>query len=307
MAQSLAHKFGQIVGEVLEAAIGPLLREAANQYQLYLDQKGLRPARLGKRKVSWIDRHGNVHDLDYVMERGGTAEHVGIPVAFIESAWRRYTKHSRNKAQEIQGAILPLRETHHRAAPFMGVVLGGEFTKGSLDQLASLGFCVLHFPLNNVIEAFATVGVDANWSENTSEAEFEQKIRQWNHVPQDQKHRVAEALITKRRRYVQRFIRELERSITRQVASIRILPLHGTALECSSIKHAIEVLSAYDEGHNSHPVIKYEISLQYNNGDKIEGHFENRLDALQFLEQYQGPNFRPITGFRQVRKKSQPQ
>ena len=45
---------------------------------------------------------GNVHDLDYVFEQGGTEATIGQPKAFIEIAWRRYTKHSRNKAQEIQ-------------------------------------------------------------------------------------------------------------------------------------------------------------------------------------------------------------
>ncbi|MEW6529677.1 MAG: hypothetical protein AB1473_02500 [Thermodesulfobacteriota bacterium] len=145
MAESPAHKFGQIIGDTLEAAIEPLLKRVAEEHGLYLDRKGRRPARKG-RKLSWKDQHGNVHDLDYVLERGGTPRKIGVPVAFIEAAWRRYTKHSRNKAQEIQGAILPLKETHYRAAPFVGVVLAGEFTQGSLEQLRSLGFSILYFP-----------------------------------------------------------------------------------------------------------------------------------------------------------------
>src|SRR6266496_2406164 len=136
MAQSPAHRFGQIVGDVLEAAIRPLLKQFAKEHGLYLDMKGDRPCRRG-RKCSWLDLNGNVHDLDFVLERGGSAKKVGMPVAFIETAWRRYTKHSRNKAQEIQGAILPLAETHRSSAPSVGVILAGVFTEGALAQLQS--------------------------------------------------------------------------------------------------------------------------------------------------------------------------
>lgn len=78
MAESLAHKFGQIIGNVLEAAIEPALREFAVEHGLYLDKKGHRPARAGK-KVTWTDRYGNAHDLDYVLERDGTDNHIGKP------------------------------------------------------------------------------------------------------------------------------------------------------------------------------------------------------------------------------------
>ena len=107
MAISPGHKFGQLIGEVLEQAIEPILCEFAKKQGLYLDKKGPRPARVGQ-KVCWTDLNGNKHDLDFVIEREGSRDRVGVPVAFIEAAWRRYTKHSRNKAQEIQGAILPL-------------------------------------------------------------------------------------------------------------------------------------------------------------------------------------------------------
>ncbi len=117
MAQSPTHRFGQIIGEVLEKAVEPLLQEVALRYGLYLDKKGSRPARAGN-KVTWRDLYGNAHDLDFVLEKGGTPWRQGLPIAFIETAWRRYTEHSSNKAQEIQGAIIPLVETYqHLASP----------------------------------------------------------------------------------------------------------------------------------------------------------------------------------------------
>src|SRR3972149_4853370 len=118
MAESPAHKFGQVIGGVLESGIRPQLEEFCHQQGLYLDhQHKDRPARRG-RKVTWADDYGNAHDLDFVIEREGTDQTIGQPVAFIEVAWRRYTKHSRNKAQEIQGAILPLAEKYRWNNPF---------------------------------------------------------------------------------------------------------------------------------------------------------------------------------------------
>jgi hypothetical protein len=292
MAESPAHKFGQIIGDTLEAAIEPLLRKVAQEHGLYLDRKGRRPARKGK-KVSWKDQHGNVHDLDYVLERGGTPRKIGVPVAFIESAWRRYTKHSRNKAQEIQGAILPLRETHHRAAPFVGVVLAGEFTEGSLEQLRSLGFSILYFPYKTVIKAFAGAGIDARSTENTPDAEFARKVKQWGALSKRRKAAVAQSLLKQEIDEVTKFIDGLTRTITRQLSSIRVLPLHGTPIDCTSIEEAIKFIIGYEEAANSHPVVRYEISVRYNNGDAIVAQFIDKEDGLYFLRQFQGPELTP--------------
>ncbi|MGH7794385.1 MAG: hypothetical protein ACREQ2_05755 [Candidatus Binatia bacterium] len=72
MALSPAHRFGQIIGEILEAAIFSLLQKIADQNKLFLDHKGPRSARGKNRKVTWKDSKGNTHDLDYVMEKGGS-------------------------------------------------------------------------------------------------------------------------------------------------------------------------------------------------------------------------------------------
>ena len=45
MAVSPSHKFGQIIGDVLEAAILPMLSAFASKHGLYLDKKGPRRTR----------------------------------------------------------------------------------------------------------------------------------------------------------------------------------------------------------------------------------------------------------------------
>ena len=154
MAKSPAHKLGQIIGDELEAVVRRPLQRLADDFGLYLDHKHPRPARGDKRKVAWTDSYGNTHDLDYVLEEAGSEDTLGHPRAFIEIAWRRYTKHSRNKTQEIQGAVLPLAEKYARRAPFLGAVLAGDFTEGAREQLRSHGFRVAYIPYETIVEAF---------------------------------------------------------------------------------------------------------------------------------------------------------
>jgi hypothetical protein len=209
MAEAKGHKFGQSLGEWCEHAIEPLLQEFATRHGLYLDKKGPRPARKG-RKVQWLDGYGNAHDLDYVLERGGTDERIGTPVAIIESAWRRYTKHSRNKAQEIQGAVLPIRDHHRFAAPFVGCFLAGVYTAGALGQLRSLGFHLLYFDYATIVQAFKTVGIDARFDEATTDAEFAEKQSKWAALTAKRRAKVWTKLLDLNKDQVLAFMVELE-------------------------------------------------------------------------------------------------
>jgi hypothetical protein len=283
MAESLSHKFGQIIGELLESALEPYLHKFAKKHKLYLDKKGKRKARSGK-KVSWMDENGNKHDLDFVLERGGTDAKIGTPVAFIESAWRRYTKHSRNKVQEIQSAILPLANKYKSFSPFVGVVLAGFFTETALTQLKSLGFGVLYFPYETVITAFSKYGIDANFDEKTSEADFGLKIDGWNDLPN--KEDVAKELLNLNKKDINGFFKLLSASVSRFIERIIILPLHGQELVANNVAEAIALFEKYSENKQKLPLAKYEIIIRYNTGDKIEAIFKNRKDSIKFLETY---------------------
>lgn len=287
MAESPTHKWGQIIGqEFLEVAMDPLLRETATRHGLFMDMKGARPARTGK-KITWEDLYGNTHDLDFVFERGGSPDQVGDPVAFIETAWRRYTKHSRNKAQEIQGAVLPLVTTHQRHAPFIGVVLAGEWTEGAITQLKSLGFRVLYFSYGAIVAAFRTVGIDADFGEDTANAECKRKIARWDALKAADRAKLAENLLTANAADVKTFMDSLEKAITRQIEVIRVLPLHGIAVEAVTVEGAIESIEGYDESTPAaKPIARYEIQIRYNNADAINAVYSSKEDAIAFLRSF---------------------
>lgn len=298
MAEAAGHKFGQAIGDYCEAAIGPLLADFAKKHGLYLDKKGVRPARKGK-KLRWVDKYGSHHDLDFVLERGGTARKIGTPVAFIESAWRRYTKHSRNKAQEIQGALLPIRELHQFSKPFLGCVLVGEYTPPAIGQLENLGFHVLYFQYDTVIQAFKVVGVDVSYDEKTPDDVIRGKHRDWEAVSDKRKLLVWEKLVELNAsgdRGVRGFMESLEKAVARQIVAVRVTPLHGVDTDFVTIQQAVEFVVAYDEFRESGPLVRYEIQIRYNNGDKINAEFQEKGTTIDFLKAYLSGNWTPAEG-----------
>lgn len=294
MAQSPAHRWGQIIGNLLEDAVGPVLQEFAQIHGLYLDRKGERPARATKELI-WVDTFGNKHRLDYVLERAGSASQVGVPVAFIEIAWRRYTKHSKNKVQEIQSAIEPLLTMHREVAPFFGAILGGVFTAESLTQLRSHNCTVLYFPYQTVLDAFARLGIDAATEEDMPDAEIAQKVRAWEALPANQQQEVAHALLELKAGPAQEFVDQLRAAVERQIESVQILALHGIVRDFASVPDAVSFI----EGYNSQPVAlpfsKYEIHIRFSDGSHIEATFMNQAAATQFLRRYLPPPIRPAT------------
>jgi hypothetical protein len=283
MAESPAHRFGQMIGELLESVIRPQLEDFCTIQGLYLDhQKRDRPARSGK-KVSWTDQYGNIHDLDFVIEREGTDYQIGRPVAFIESAWRRYTKHSRNKAQEIQGAILPLAEKYRWNNPFLGTVLAGVFTENSLDQLRSQGFQVLYFPYGSLIAAFQSEGIDIAFDESTPDDVFKNTASRIEETPPDKISSIRMHLVVANQTAIDSFFAALRQRLSRQVTRVVVVPLFGRVNEFTTIEDALRFLEIYAIYEGSAVFRKYEIRVEFSNGDKVEAFIEAKEKVKEFL------------------------
>jgi hypothetical protein len=291
MAESLAHRWGQIIGDGFEMFVRDILADVAKRHGLYLDFKRPRKVRKGQGKVTWQDGYGNKHDLDYVLEQGGTEDALGVPVAFIESAWRRYTKHSKNKAQEIEAAVIPVALTFSRHQPFCGAVLAGEFTRNALHQLESKGFGVLHIPYLSILAAFKELGIDASSNDGrggTTEKEFRAKIAQWKALRQPQAtHRLLAKLDTLHQREIAVFKKRLEASIIRLVVSVRLTVLRGHSVECidvaSAIAYLIEEEKTYPLREKGDERESFEVQIRFNTGAKIDASFPKRAEAIAFL------------------------
>ena len=291
MAESLAHKWGQCIGDALEIFVRNILGEVAQRHGLYLDYKRPRKTRGGQGKVTWQDGYGNKHDLDYVLERGRTEDTLGVPIACIESAWRRYTKHSKNKVQEIEAAVMPIALTFSRHQPFCGAVLAGEFTRNALQQLESKGFGVLHIPYDSILVAFKELGINASSEDGvggTTEDQFREKITKWQSLPQPQAtSRLLAKLYALHGREIADFKQRLETALNRQVTSVRLTVLRGHSVECSDIDSAIaylieeeKVARLREDGEQREA---FEVQVRFNTGAKIEATFPKRAEAIAFL------------------------
>jgi len=284
MAESPAHRFGQVIGELLESVILPQLETFCQTQRLYLDhQKRNRPARTSK-KVSWSDQYGNTHDLDFVIERDGTDQQIGRPLAFIETAWRRYTKHSRNKAQEIQGAILPLAEKYRWNNPFLGTVLAGVFTEGSLDQLRSLGFNVLYLPYDSLVAAFQSEGIDIAFDEDTKDIVFRRTTKQIEGSSPAIMKRICANLVHANQPAIDGFFEALNKRLGRHVTRVVIVPLYGRVNEFATLEDAIRFLDRHMIYEGSGEFRKYELRVEFSNGDKVEAFIEAKDKVKEFLD-----------------------
>ena len=288
VAKSPAHKLGQIIGDELEAVIRSPLQEMAEEFELYLDYKHARPVRGGRRKVAWQDSYGNVHDLDYVLEENGSEEQQGRPRAFIEIAWRRYTKHSRNKAQEIQGAVLPLAETYSQHSPFLGAVLAGDFTEASRDQLRSHGFHIAYVTYEMIVHAFGNAGVDVASEQDTTQAALNRKVRAYNRLTSKAREELRGELRASCAGELDPFFDALRNSLGRRITRIVMLALSGISVQFDDVESAIRFVDRYDESTPPTAFDHYELDVRYSNGRDVHGSFPNKQDCIDFLRLLHG-------------------
>lgn len=283
--KSPGHKLGQILGGFLEGLFIDDFKALANQYGFYLDSKGLRPNVRGRRKkVTWKDHDGNSHDLDYVFEKGGTYDRKGIPVAFIEATWRRYTKHSRNKAGEIEGALLPLRDSYP-SCRFIGAMLAGEYTGGGKNQLTSHGFYVFHILFEHFLDAFKKRRIDLDYPEKADDKLKLSIIQQWESLSPKAIDDIKMHLRKSVAEDYSVFRKALETSLISKIESVIILPLYGTELSFDSVKVAMKTLVELEESKSGiAKFVKYEIQIRYYTGSFATGAFYSKEEALEYLQ-----------------------
>lgn len=290
MAASPPHRLGQIIGDFLEELIEPLLEDFCQKHGqnsiesgLFLDKKGERSARSGK-KLTWEDKQGNSHDLDFVIERGGSNDKIGCPVAFIEVAWRRYTKHSKNKVQEIQAAIMPIVEMYSSDPPFLGIFLAGFFTKPAIRQLESLGFTVSFFPYRTFVEAFSTVGINIESNDKTSDEHSSRIADKIKNLSLEARSQVKNRLISLNREQLGPFFAALEKALIKGIVRLVLTPLYGEAREFKTPFELADFVTKYKSVETNLPFAKYEIYVQYTNGSEIRSNFQEKGEILDFLE-----------------------
>jgi len=287
MANSPSHQLGELIGDFFENAIIQYLTPIVNREGFYLDYRHPRPARGEKREVIGIDYNGNKHKLDIVVEEGGSETEFGTPKAFIEMAWRRYVKHSKNKVQEIAGAILPLIETYANHMPFYAAVLAGEFTKNSIIQLQSQGFYVLYINYEELCRLFDSVGISIRWEEKTSDHDLLKLVNKFHSLtPSDYEH-LLDQFYSMFEERLDDLSNALIESLSITVSEVIVLPLHGSMQVLGTINDAVNYIRDYEDSTPSlQPFSRYEITVRFSNNDEFTMKCSNKVKAIRFLKQY---------------------
>ncbi len=167
---SAGHKLGQLIGDWFEEYfVFPLLIQVRSHLDLFLDNRFIdRPVR--GEKIVWEDGEGNSVDYDFVLELNGQSDRLGIPVAFVECAWRRGARHSKDKARDDSGKLLPMRGSYPTAR-FLGMIVAGDFTEPARELVSSRGIDLFYVPKDKVVQAFRESGLTVDYSDDAPEAE----------------------------------------------------------------------------------------------------------------------------------------
>jgi hypothetical protein len=167
---SAGHAIGQIVGDWWEKYIAlPVLEGVATELSLYLDSR-FKNRSCRDSKLQWYDSDGHVVDYDFVLELGGTTDQLGVPVGFVEVFWRRGARHSRDKARDDSGKLIPMRYTYPTAR-FLGIMASGDFSKPARDFIRDRDIELFLAPKAKIIEAFTKHGIEIDYPDRTPESD----------------------------------------------------------------------------------------------------------------------------------------
>ncbi|NMP32557.1 hypothetical protein HII17_13405 [Thalassotalea sp. M1531] len=173
MSKNLAssgHKIGQLIGDWFEEELATyLLSRVAKDLNLYLDHR-FKNRKCRQGKIIWKALDGSEVDYDFVLELGGTDDEKGIPLAFFETFWRRRAGHSRDKARDDSGKLLPMGETYPTAR-ILGILAAGDFTAPAQEFIKGRGIDLFYIPKTFIYASWAKAGIPMEHGEKASEEE----------------------------------------------------------------------------------------------------------------------------------------
>jgi len=105
------------------------------------------------------DKSNIEHEIDFVI-----MSTKGDPLVLIDSKYIKYTKHAREKANEILMKLTSVREAHP-SVNMLIAVLAGSFTQDALRTLETRGIHVFHIPFDKLAANLRRYGICIDWPE----------------------------------------------------------------------------------------------------------------------------------------------
>jgi hypothetical protein len=278
---SAGHALGQLIGDWWERYIClPQLEIVAKELQLYLDSRFKERTCRGE-KLQWADATGQTVDYDFVLELGGSAQLRGIPVGFIEVFWRRGSRHSRDKARDDSGKLLPMRQTYPTAR-FLGMMAAGDFSRPAIDFLNDRFINLLFIPKEKIVGAFAAQDLIIDYPDRTPEVDKRILVDSFRRdFTQEKKQLVAQTLV---KDYGQsNFSAYLGKINSFLSASPQEIKIYESLVSPPMIFHSVSDASRFLEKpvfshENNQKVYQYEIL--FSDGS----YFSDEVDSLDALK-----------------------
>ncbi|NEP14126.1 MAG: hypothetical protein F6K14_28775 [Symploca sp. SIO2C1] len=120
-------------------------------------------------KIIWSDLEGNDVDYDFVLELGGTESKRGVPLAFFETFWRRGARHSKDKARDDSGKLIPMRDTYPTVR-ILGIISAGDFTQPAQELVRSRAIDLFYIPKAKICKAWEDCKVPIDYADSASES-----------------------------------------------------------------------------------------------------------------------------------------
>jgi len=282
---SSGHKLGQLVGDWYEEYfVFPLLQKVGESLNLFVDSRFVnRSAR--DSKIIWNDLDGNSVDYDYVLEIDGSDKELGIPVAFIECFWRRGSRHSKDKARDDSGKLMPMRETYPTAR-FLGIVSAGDFTKPARELVRSREIDLFYVPKEKIVSAFGSCGLIMDYPDKLSEDEKANIVEQFDKIfTVDIKKAVQQALIKLLgKATIESYVDRVRATLSALPQEIRFVLRHDSMpISFETVADATAFLKSPDFKMSS-PIESYLYQVTYSDGYEFEKSASG-LDELKKLHE----------------------
>ena len=279
---SSGHKLGQLIGDWYEEYfVFPLLREVGNALNLFVDSRFI-TRKVRDAKILWDDLDGNSVDYDFVLELGGSDNKSGIPVAFIECFWRRGSRHSKDKARDDSGKLMPMRETYPTAR-FLGIVAAGDFTKPARELVRSRGIDLFYVPKEKIVEAFRRCGLIMDYPDKLPEEEKAKIVEEFEaQFDLAKKREVQEALYQLvGEAAIKSYVDRVRATLSALPQEIRFVLRHDSMpLTFKTVTAATNFLKA-PEFNMTSPMESYLYQITYSDGSE----FEKSVSSLKELKE----------------------
>ncbi len=280
---SSGHKLGQLIGDWYEEYfVLPLLQEVGQALNLFVDSR-FTTREIRDSKILWDDLNGNSVDYDYVLELGGSSKEQGVPVAFIECFWRRGSRHSKDKARDDSGKLMPMRDTYPTAR-FLGIVAAGDFTRPARELVRSREIDLFYVPKEKIVSSFASCDLVIDYPDKMAEDQKAQIVSIFveNFTPEKKLE------VQKKLRYligqptIKSYVDRVRASLGALPQEIRFILRHDSApISFSSVFDATNFLQKPQFNMTS-PVESYIYQVTYNDGSEFEKYVssQNELRLL---------------------------